>query len=259
MPALRTIVAAIVVVGVGVLAAGALAAPSADPQPTPPPGSGGGGGSSGGGGGGGGTSRPAIRRPVGPVAVANGRAGAVLLEATGERTKEPTAAGTVTPPVTTTPPPTTTAETPATTAEAPATTASAPATTAQAPVTTAEVAPPAATTPQPTAAGSSGGRDSGTPSLPRDGIVVLIGVLLLGVGVALRAIRSRERRIGLALLGFCVVYLLALAGFVTGVAGAATANPVGFGATAVNSYPKPASLTAPKRLENTIGWRFTVK
>ena len=54
---------------------------------------------------------------------------------------------------------------------------------------------------------------------------MLVGVLLLGLGVAMRAIRSRERRIGWALLGFCVVYLLALAGLVTGAAGAATLNP----------------------------------
>ena len=62
--------------------------------------------------------------------------------------------------------------------------------------------------------------------------MVLIGILLVGLAVALRAIRARERRIGYALLGFCVVYLVALAGLATGVAGAAVANPANFTVTA---------------------------
>jgi hypothetical protein len=233
IPALRAILAVTVTVGACMLASGALAAPSAVPQPTPPPG-GGGGGSSGGGGGGGGSSSgggTTTRRPVGPVAVASGKAGAVLLEATGERTQEPVA--TTATPTTTDPPPTTTTEPPVTTAEAPVTTAEAPVTTAQVPATTAEIVPPPTTTEeQPAAAAGSGGDDSGSPSLPRDGIVVLVGVLLMGLAVAFRAIKARERRIGWALLGFCTVYLLALAGFMTGVAGAATANPGAFTATA---------------------------
>ncbi len=211
MPALRAILAVTMAVGSCVLAAGALAAPSAVPQPTPPPG-GGGGGSSGSGGGsssGGGTTTP---RPVGPVAVANGKAGAALLEATGERTKEPVATSAT--PATTAPPPTTT--------DPPVTTAAAPVTTAQAPVTTAEIAPPPTTSAgeQPAAAASSGD-DSGS-SLPRDGLVVLAGVLLMGIAVSFRAIKARERRIGWALLGFCVVYLVALAGVVAGFAGGVT-------------------------------------
>jgi hypothetical protein len=48
--------------------------------------------------------------------------------------------------------------------------------------------------------------------------VLLVGVLLIGLAVAMRAIRARERRIGYALLGFCAVYLLAIAGLATGVA-----------------------------------------
>ncbi len=210
IPALRAILAVTMMVGSCVLAAGALAAPSAIPEPTPPPGGGGGGGSGGGGGGGGFGGGTTTRRPVGPVAVANGKAGAVLLEATGERTQTPVA--TTATPTTTDPPPTTTTEPPATTAEAPVTTA-------DAPVTTAAVVPPPTTTAeeQPAAAASSGDDDSG--SLPRDGLVVLGGVLLLGIAVAFRAIKARERRIGFALLGFCAVYLVALAGVVSGYAG----------------------------------------
>jgi hypothetical protein len=244
IPALRSIVAAIVAVGFGVVAASAFAAaPSVNPQPTPPPSSGGGGSSSGGGGGGGGgSSRPIVRIPTGPVAVANGRAGAVLLEATGERTRAPVAAT----------PATTTGTLPTTTAEPPVTTAAAPVATTPAPATTAEITPPATTGAQPAAARSSGG-DSGPRTVPRDGIVVLIGVLLLGIGVALRALRARERRIGLALLGFCVVYLVALAGLMTGVAGAATANPGSVGVTAGDGE---TPLDAPPP---GIGWRLTVK
>jgi hypothetical protein len=222
IPALRAILAVTMAVGSCVLAAGALAAPSAEPQPTPPPGGGGGGSTGGGGGGGGGSSfrgGTTTRRPVGPVAVANGKAGAALLEATGERTQEPVAATAT--PTTTDPPPTTTTEPPVTTAEVPVTTAEAPVTTAVAPVTTAAVVPPPTTTAeeQPAAVASSGDDDSGSPSLPRDGLVVLAGVLLMGLAVAFRAIKARERRIGFALLGFCAVYLVALAGVVSGFAG----------------------------------------
>ena len=165
------------------------------------------------------------RRPVGPVAVANGKAGAVLLEATGERTKEPTAAGDRDPARTTDPASDHHGRDARHHRRGTRTTAAAPGHGAG-PVTTAEVVPPPATTrrnprPPPRPAATTPAR----PALPRDGIVVLIGVLLLGVGVALRAIRSRERRIGWALLGFCIIYLLALAGLVTGVAGAATSNP----------------------------------
>jgi hypothetical protein len=202
--ALRGTLAAIVAVGACLLATGAMAAPSAGPQPTPPPGGGGGGGG-GGGSSGGGTFTP---RPTGPTAVGNGKAGAVLLEATGERTREPVATT-----------PTATDQVPPTTATLPVTTAEAPVTTAQAPATTAEIAPPPTTALEPAPAASTGQGDSGLPSLPGDGLAVLVGILLLGLGIALRAIRARERRIGWALLGFCVVYLLALAGLVAGVAG----------------------------------------
>ena len=65
-----------------------------------------------------------------------------------------------------------------------------------------------------------------------DGLVVLIGILLMVIAVAFRAIRARERRIGYALLGFCVVYLLALAGLRPRFAGAAAANPANFTVTA---------------------------
>jgi hypothetical protein len=199
--ALRGTLAAIVAVGACLLASAAMAAPSAVPQPTPPPG---GGGSTGGGGSsGGGTT---TRRPVGPVAVADGQAGAVLLEATGERTRAPIATTSTTEqvPPTATEPPVTTAATPVTTAEAPATTAA---------------KPPAPTATQPAPVESSGHGDSVLSSLPRDGIAVLVGILLLGFGVAFQAIRSHERRIGWALLTFCVVYLLTLAGLAAGVAG----------------------------------------
>jgi hypothetical protein len=54
---------------------------------------------------------------------------------------------------------------------------------------------------------------------------VLIGVLMAGVAVSVRAIRGRERRIGWALMAFCVLYLLVLGGLVTGVAGAAIPPP----------------------------------
>ena len=66
-----------------------------------------------------------------------------------------------------------------------------------------------------------GGDDSGS-GLPVDGLVVLGGVLLMGIAVAFRAIKARERRIGWALLGFCAVYLVALAGVVAGYAGSVT-------------------------------------
>ena len=237
-PALRAILAATVAVGACVLATGALAAPSATPQPTPPPG----GGFSGGGGG------TTIRRPPGPVAVANGKAGAELLEATGERTQEPVA----------------TAATPTTPEPPPATTTEPPATTAEAPVTTAEIAPPTTTEAEPAGVVAPGADGSGPPALPRDGIVVLVGVLLLGLVVALRAIRSRERRIGWALLAFCMVYLLALAGLVTGVAGAATTNPGGGGVAATAGAGgvlltfdlPPAGLTTPTgRASPVRAWR----
>ena len=78
-------------------------------------------------------------------------------------------------------------------------------------------------------------------------MVVLIGILLVGLAVALRAIRARERRIGWALLGFCIVYLLALAGLVTGVAGAApptrrTSVTAGDGENALTFDAPPAGL-----------------
>lgn len=231
IPALRLIVVAAVAVGVAVSASAAVAAPSAGPQPTPPPGGGGGGSSSGGGGGGGGGggSSTVTRRPTGPVAVGNGKAGAVMLEATGERTQEPTDTAAAAPATTTEQPPATTAEAPATTAEAPVAT-TAPATTAEAPVATAET--PAPTPAAPAGAATSSDDEGLVPSLPADGLAVLVGVLLIGLGVGVRALRARERKIGFALLGFCAVYLVALGGVMTGVAGAATAEPGAFAATA---------------------------
>jgi Ca2+/Na+ antiporter len=71
----------------------------------------------------------------------------------------------------------------------------------------------------PAAAAKTSADTSSLPDLPRDGLVVLVGLLLMGLAIAFRAIRARERRIGFALLGFCVIYLLALAGLATGVAG----------------------------------------
>jgi hypothetical protein len=147
-----------------------------------------------------------VTTPAAPVAVGNGKAGAELLEATGERTHAPVVPA-KTPPAKTTPPP------PATT-PAPTATASAP--TATAPVK------PAVKTPAPVApavaAAKAASHGSSLSDLPRDGLVVLGGLLLMGLAVAFRAIRARERRIGFALLGFCVIYLLALAGLVIGVA-----------------------------------------
>jgi hypothetical protein len=146
-------------------------------------------------------------------------------------------------------------------------------------VTTPPATAPAVTTPAPVvpAATPKPAGESSASDLPRDGLVVLIGVLLVGLAVALRAIRARERRIGFALLGFCAIYLLALAGLVTGVAGAAVANPSAFAVAAgdgkkasgadhykvrvydarrccnprgvyVNAYPKAVSLRAPRAL-----------
>ena len=76
----------------------------------------------------------------------------------------------------------------------------------------------AAVTPLPPAAGGSDS-GSGGSVLPRDGVIVLVGVLLVGLAVAVRAIRTRERRIGFALLAFCLAYLVVLAGLVSGVTG----------------------------------------
>jgi hypothetical protein len=135
----------------------------------------------------------------GPTAVPDGASGADLLTTTGHRTKAPT----VPPPTTTgtspTPPP---ATTPTGTEPAPGT-------------TTAAVVPPAGSGTPPTAAGDPGS----DTVLPRDGVIVLVGVLLVGLAVALRAIRGRERRVGLALLAFCLAYLVVLGGLVFGVAG----------------------------------------
>jgi hypothetical protein len=84
------------------------------------------------------------------------------------------------------------------------------------------------TTPAPAAKASSGGKSA----LPRDGLVVLVGILVAGLAVSVRAIRVQERRIGWALLGFCLVYLVVLGGLVSGVAGAAPAPPGDVTATA---------------------------
>ena len=188
---------------------------------------------SGGGGGGGGGGSRADRRG-GPSAPSPSRTARPAPSCSWRpaRARRSRAAAAATPPATTTPPPATTAETPRP-RQAAATTVAAPATDgAGAGHDRAGRAAGGHDAANAAAAASSGGDDSGTPDLPRDGLVVLIGVLLLGLAVALRAIRARERRIGWALLGFCVVYLLALAGLVTGVAGAAIANPASFAVTA---------------------------
>ena len=128
--------------------------------------------------------------PSGPTPVADGASGADLVEATGEQ---------VTPPA---PPPTTTSVT-----QTPPT------------VTVPTVTPPPAVT-TPVAVAVPVATRGAQPVLPRDGAIVLAGVLLIGLAVALRAIRARERRIGFALLAFCLAYLVVLAGLVSGVAGA---------------------------------------
>jgi hypothetical protein len=89
------------------------------------------------------------------------------------------------------------------------------------PQVTTTPAAPASTTPVSHA--NQGGPES--TSLPGDGLAVLVAVLIAGVAVSVRAIRGRERRIGWALMGFCVLYLLVLGGLVTGVAGAAIPPP----------------------------------
>jgi hypothetical protein len=166
---------------------GSLAAPTPSPSPTPAPGTGGG--------------TPTPPPPSGPVAVANGASGADVAEATGVQVTPPTPP--VTQPTTTAgggavPPPTTTAT-----------------------ATTATTPPATAPTPAPDASSGS------ASDLPREAWAVLIAVLLVGLGVSFRTIRSRERRIGFALLAFCFVYLGVVAALLTGVAGAAVAPPTG--------------------------------
>jgi hypothetical protein len=136
---------------------------------------------------------------VTPTAVGNGKSGADYQEAGGLQTRAPVVPAVVTPPATT-----------------PAVTA---------PVVTQPAVSPPKTVPQ----ADHGG---GSQSIPRDGLVVLVAVLLAGLAVSVRAIRTRERRIGWALMAFCLVYLLVLGGLVSGVAGAASAPPAGVSATA---------------------------
>ncbi len=139
-------------------------------------------------------------RPTGPVGVGDGASGADLAEADGTQVTAPTPP--VTQPTTSdpggvVPPPTTT------------------------------VAPPVTSTVPTTKPTSGSSQPSSTSALPREAWVVLIGVLIIGLGVSARTIRTRERRIGLALLAFCLVYLGVIAALLTGVASAATAPPTG--------------------------------
>jgi hypothetical protein len=165
--------------------ASAAPSPTPSPTPTPPPAS---------------PPRAVVitqpTQPTTPQPVGDGQSGADYLQAEGQQTHAPA----VPPPASTTPAP------------APA-------------VTPQVTSVPATAAPAPAHATQQDSAPSGSTSIPRDGLAVLVAVLIAGLAVSVRAIRGRERRIGWALMAFCLVYMLVLGGLVTGVAGAAIPPP----------------------------------
>jgi hypothetical protein len=90
---------------------------------------------------------------------------------------------------------------------------------------------------------------------PTDGVILLVGLLVLGLTLGVRAVRARQSAVGVSLLVYCAAFLVVLGAVLAGVAVAAPSAPTAL--TAVADAPDRVTLhwsSAPDEVP-VVAWR----